>query len=557
MKYILVVLKKYHLQIMQAETKPDKLYLPTHLRLGCKMRRSRQILVLFLIAHASLMSTISLASPSTEGKVAKTASLDLVLSPIISKDGGHDINVNYTLSGNGNDSPLVLEWDLLAPTPGRSTDKVENLVVRDSQGPLMMSSSPGNNGLNILYTSDRSNVGAVSVSYTVSPADPSAPNGRGAHRELIVAGGGFTTSGDGILMLPQIQGDIDLRLRWKLPHGFEAISSFGQGDVTTTRQSWEIRNAFYLAGKLRKFQPSSGKREFIAYGLGDNDINLDEFFSWSAKEYEATRLAFSGAEKDSFRAFYRSFDGGPLDSGRADSNGVLLYIAPTHDEALKKENLKQLIAHELVHVFQPSLDDDEDSLWFTEGSAEYLAILIPYEAGLISPEDYLREINSKVTQYYGTSRRNIPNSSIPEEMWASPDAWTVPYTRGALYFADLDARVRGRSQGKDTIFTLLKEFQEESNQNRPHGLAQWRGVVERHAGKEGVEALDAMLAGNTIFPVAGAFGPCLEATKTKIGIFDLQYTKEPGGNRIASVSPGSNAERAGLRVGDLWRATPY
>nr|WP_228740466.1 hypothetical protein [Xanthomonas euvesicatoria] len=204
----------------------------------------------------------------------------------------------------------------------------------------------------------------------------------------------------------------------------------------------------------------------------------------------------------------------------------------------------------MIHVVQPRFDDEANSLWFLEGSANYLSMAIPFESGLISREDYLQQINAEANRYYGNSRRNIPNSSIPDEMWKSPDSSTVAYNRGAIYFADLDARVRSKSHGKATVITLMKELQEMSNQNKPHGLVQWREIVERHAGKEGAEALDAMLAGRTIFPVAGTFGQCLEAKKTEIGIFDLQYSKAPGENQIVSVTPGSNAERAGLKVGD-------
>ncbi|MBV6864106.1 hypothetical protein [Xanthomonas euvesicatoria] len=496
------------------------------------------------------MTTISTAGPPTDGKKSGPVSLDLLLSPVITKDGGHSIRVTYKLLGNNNDSPLVLQWDLLAPTPGRSTDEVENLKVNDSTGPLTMKSSPDNYNLNILYKSDRRPIGPVSVSYTVSPADPSAPNGRGAHREFIVASGGFTTTGDGILMLPKLESDVNLRLHWKLPHGFEAASSFGYGDITTQRQSWEILNSFYLSGKLNKFHFSAGKIDFNVYGLGNNDVNLSNLFSWSAREYEVTRHLFPDPTEKSFRAFYRSFDGGPLDSGRADSNGLLLYIAPTHSEQLAMSNLKQIAAHEMIHVVQPRFDDEANSLWFLEGSANYLSMAIPFESGLISREDYLQQINAEANRYYGNSRRNIPNSSIPDEMWKSPDSSTVAYNRGAIYFADLDARVRSKSHGKATVITLMKELQEMSNQNKPHGLVQWREIVERHAGKEGAEALDAMLAGRTIFPVAGTFGQCLEAKKTEIGIFDLQYSKAPGENQIVSVTPGSNAERAGLKVGD-------
>jgi len=532
-----------------------------------------------LVSHAMLVAGIAAGSSFDDGAYAqargrpvrqsvpaRATSLALELTPTMDVHGKtNGIDVIYALdepravasTAPADKTPLILRWDTLAPTPGRSTDVVRDLAVRDGHGPLIMSKSSSPVDGYDLYTSDRAPVGSVAVRYHLPVADPSAPNGRGPHREMVSAGNGIATSGDGALLLPEFTSRIDFRLHWHLPAGFTGVSSFGSGDVKTVRSPDEIQDGFYLAGPLRQFPKTPSKHGFSAYGLGENDMDMSALFDWSAKEFEATRVVFAGARNATFRAFFRSYDGGPLDSGRANPSGILLYIAPVHAEKDVAVKTRSLMAHEIIHVFQPHLSDDEDNLWFGEGSADYLAERIAFDAGLITTTDYVKNVDKLATAYYGNVRRNIPNTQIAEDMWKSGDSWMVPYVRGALYFADLDARVRTRSDGKVTVVTILRELRERERSGEAHGSRQWRELVARHAGPEGGRAYDAMLQGQTIYPVAGAFGPCMVPITDRLGIADLLYRTAPHGNVITEVVARSNAEKAGLRVGDRLAGNPF
>lgn len=489
----------------------------------------------------------------TESAAAAPHRIDATLTPHIAASGKADgIAVRYVAQGAAAGKPIDLQWDLLAPTPGRSSDEPQALLVRDRRGVLAMHdvTDPGAGMRH--YVSDRAPVGAVTVQYRVPVAAPIPLHGRGPHREMQAAGNGITSSGDGFLLLPAWQGTITLRAHWILPKGFEASSSFGDGDFTATRDIADILDAFYVAGTLRRFPGPDGARGFNAAGLGQTDIDLPALFAWSAQVYDVMRTAFGAAKGHSFRAFYRSYAGGRPDSGRANGDGILLYLMPTHKDADPLFDKQSLMAHEIVHVWQPSMaeEDGADTLWFTEGSANYYAAVLPFEHGLLTSAQYVALINEYAMEYYGNALRNIPNADIPGRMWSAPDAWTIPYDRGALYFADLDARVRRRTAGKTTLLDLLRAFAELRKAGKPHGPKAWRALVEAEAGPEAAAAFDAMLAGGTIFPAPDAFGPCVQGRTLQIGMFDLNYRKQKDSNIIAAVLPGSNAEKAGLRVGD-------
>lgn len=480
--------------------------------------------------------------------------IDATFTPHVGASGKADgVEVRYVAQGWTPGKPLDLQWDLLAPSPGRSTDDVRALVVRDRRGVLALHSTTDAAAGVRHYVSNRAPVGAVTVQYRVPVAMAIPPKGRGPHREMQAAGNGITTSGDGFLLLPAWKGTITLQAHWNLPKTFSASSSFGDGDFTATRDIADILDAFYVAGTLRRFPGPDGAQGFNAAGLGQTDIDLQALFRWSAQEYDIVRQAFGGAKGHSFRAFYRSYDGGRPDSGRANGDGILLYLMPRHTEADAMFDKKALMAHEIVHVWQPRMaeEDGEDTLWFTEGSANYYAATLPFEHGLMTAAEYATLINQYGMEYYGNALRNIRNADIPNKMWSAPDAWTIPYDRGALYFADLDARVRSHSGGKTTLLDLFKAFAALRKASKPYGPKAWRALVEAEAGPEAAAAFDAMLAGETILPAPGAFGPCVQGRPLQIGVFDLNYRKKKGTNVIETVLPGSNAEKAGLQVGDV------
>lgn len=497
-----------------------------------------------------------LAGGAIPALAAATASprIDAIFTPQVTPAGKADgLAIRYVAQGLAPGKPLDLQWDLLAPSPGRSTDEVQALVVRDRRGVLTLHSTTDISAGVRHYVSDRAPLGAVTVAYRVPVAMTIPPNGRGPHREMQAAGNGITSSGDGFLLLPAWTGTITLRAHWRLPKGFSASSSFGDGDFTTTRDIADILDAFYVAGTLRRFPGPDGAHGFNAAGLGQTDIDLQALFAWSAQDYEIARKAFGGAKGHGFRAFFRSYDGGRPDSGRANGDGILLYLMPRHTEPDVLFDKKSLMAHEIIHVWQPRMaeEDGVDTLWFTEGSANYYAAVLPFDHGLMTSTQYAALINQYAMEYYGNALRNIPNADIPNKMWSAPDAWTVPYDRGALYFADLDARVRSRTAGRTTLLDLFKAFAALRTAGKPYGPKAWRALVDAQAGPEAAAAFDAMLAGETILPVAGAFGPCVQGRAIRIGVFDLNYRKKKGTNVIETVLPGSNAEKAGLRVGDM------
>jgi predicted metalloprotease with PDZ domain len=90
-------------------------------------------------------------------------------------------------------------------------------------------------------------------------------------------------------------------------------------------------------------------------------------------------------------------------------------------------------------------------------------------------------------------------------------AQNVPYTRGSLYFADVDAQIRAASGGRrkldDILLSLFARIKggERVDQNV------WVAELTKEIGPSARAEFDSVIVrGKTIVPSSNAFGPCFE-----------------------------------------------
>lgn len=467
----------------------------------------RQRRSLFFAALVAALTSPSLQATSPEQRVALT----MTLKPTWEGTAMDGLAVRYTFQPLHPDTSLTLDWPTLLPEHGRTTDQITDLQVVDANGPLRMSAGAGPGagaGKMQPYTSDRPTQGLVTVSYRVPAAKDRSPKG-GPREALQKVAGGLVTSGNGVLLLPHDGAPI-LDARWDLPAGVEAQGSFGGLHFVTHQSRDDLLSGFLLAGHFRTDPLAPTDKGFAAYILGESRVTSPAMMSWVKRLYEAERKAFHGSADKSFRMFFVSYDGGLPDSGTADPNGILLYVPP--EDPSSDASLQILMAHEMVHVWQPAFSDTDSSDWFIEGSAVYFESVIPYQAGLITRDEFLADVNEQTADYYVNPLRNVANSQIEAVKWTTRTSWKVPYCRGQLYFADLDARVRKISAGKRTLFDVLSSYAD--RRGKGTDMQAWRDVLLDKVDASAVRAFDSMMAGHTIQPVDGAFGDTVRAEPT-------------------------------------------
>jgi predicted metalloprotease with PDZ domain len=179
--------------------------------------------------------------------------------------------------------------------------------------------------------------------------------------------------------------------------------------------------------------------------------------------------------------------------------------------------------------------------------------MLPYRAGMITADEFLADLNETAARYYTNIMINVPNAQIPAGFWKDTRIRVLPYDRGSLYFAALDAAVRKASAGKHSLDDMVRTMLAARQTGKPMNEALWRSLLKEQLGAKGVAGLDAMLAGGTVTPPSDAFGPGFRRVSRQLRRFDLGFdpaslTVRP--KLVKGLLAGSEAEKAGLRNGD-------
>ncbi|WP_426700991.1 hypothetical protein ACPPVV_16690 [Rhodanobacter sp. Col0626] len=500
------------------------------------------------------MRTFANSSPPS-----KTATLDLTLTPTHAPNGIADgVAVTYSfIPARGSEAPLTLELDTLEPGLQRSTDVVTDLVVSDDRGPLALGRRvrrDNDAGSHETWTTAHPTSGAVKVSYRMHVARNMVTK-RGPQFDLQAAGGGVSGGYVGFLVLPDISGgSFDTHVRWHLLPGETAVSSYGEGDYRGIFTAEKLTDTLFLAGPVMTYRAPGQTKDagLEVYALGVAQEQLKQAGDWTARAHAAEVKAFNLSGDRPYRFMIRSYDGGANASGRAAEQSFLLYVPQGSDPGTNA--LHYIVAHEMVHSLARYLEKENiDGDWYTEGTANYLAITVPDAAGLYTPAQYLELVKAESAGYYTNAQRSLPNSKLAATVWSGRNAWLLPYNRGTMYLADLDAKLRTHGT-KVTVLALVNEMSKRINAGEPSDRHTWLDVLSKRVGPWAIDDWNDMMSGNVIFPAKGAFDSCMQSRKEDVRIFDLGFSSPVrliAGSTIGGLVHGSNAERAGLRNGDV------
>jgi predicted metalloprotease with PDZ domain len=187
----------------------------------------------------------------------------------------------------------------------------------------------------------------------------------------------------------------------------------------------------------------------------------------------------------------------------------------------------------------------------------YYANTLLRRAGLISPDEFLAELNATVTKQLANAHAAASNDEIRRDFITDDAVSLVPYTRGALYAAELDAAIRHASHGRRSLDDAIRELYHAAwPAHAGAGLAgdAFRAMVVRELGAPGAARYDAVIVrGGSPDPPSDAFGPCFVREPRQVALFQLGFDErasrvEPPA--IRGLIAGSGAARAGLVAGD-------
>ena len=395
--------------------------------------------------------------------------------------------------------------------------------------------------------------GPVTLTYRVA-LDPGRDEMALPQYELRTGAYGFSGAGNAFLILPDDDLPRTVYLRWDLAGldgAAQAVSSLGIGNAASLRplRSGDLASSYFMAGSPGLYRDEG----FFGAWQGELGFEGAGLMRWAARLHHFYGSFFDQVP-DSFGVFGRT---NTLNPGSG--IGLTDSFAFTFDRESEEDDLKSLLAHEMLHAWVRSLEDTMDapnglgSSWFGEGLAVHYQRLLPWRAGLIGDAAFLADLNGTAARYYTNAMIATPNAEIPGGFWRDTRIRVLPYDRGSLYFAKVDADIRAASGGARSLDDIVRAMLAERRAGRSMNLDLWKRLLEAELGEGGIRDFEAMLAGETVLPPADAFGPCFTRVQKPLRRFDLGFDPEVlvSPDRIVrGLKPGSTAEAAGLRGGD-------
>lgn len=452
----------------------------------------------------------------------------------------------------------LFELPMVANTVVTSGKDLRSLAFSDAAGPIATTAQDvAEDGSNTTrrWRASRSVAGAVTVRYRV-PIDAAAPPLALPQYEMRTERGTFSAAGNAFLLLPTDRTPRQVEVQWDFARygaGGVGASSFGPGDVTTPGPlpARSLASAYYMGGHPGTAGPE--RDGFFAAWQGEPPFAMAPLMTWAGTLHRFYGRFF-GYTPPSFGVFGRTNTRNP-----GSGIGLTDSFAYTFNQTSKPDDLRSLLAHEMLHSWVNSLDGSMDGAggldrsWFGEGLAVHYQRTLPYRAGMISAADFLADLNKTAARYYTNIKIATPNAAIPEGFWRDTRVRVLPYDRGSLYFETVDAQIRARSGGKRSLDDIVRRMLATRRAGAPMNEALYRSLLKAELGARGIADLDAMLGGATVLPPSDAYGPGFRRVVRRLRRYDLGFDMASLQARpkiVRGLVPGSNAAVAGLRDGD-------
>ena len=522
-------------------------------------RPAGRLLVLLSLVTSLVATGAPWASPGSSGDSLPRPRLAVRLHPGRTAEVVDHVDVTMTLTGVTAvaDTPFLQVPIIIAGMPA-AVYRDGEVVALDAGGPLELAMTEDRSDATGFqqfrrFAARRNSAGSIEVRYTAAVPPPGSPRRSGPPFDLRSEAGGFSGAGYGFLILPIDEREYDLDLDWDLADmaaGARGVSSLGPGHVRTTGKPERLDGSYVMAGPLGRYPEDAGTKPFNAWWLGSPPFDVARLMAWTERAHAALQTFFRDSNAPPFMMFARA---GSIRAagGAALENSFMIGLGT---EPQSESSMHFLLAHEMAHHWIGVLEGRPGATsWYSEGLAEYYKLMLPLRGGLIDPDAFVEELDRSTSRYYTNPRQTIPNDSVAAGFWSDSNVRLVPYQRGLMYFADLDAKLRVASAGQRSLDDVLLAFLDSGR----HGVAltaeSWTAAVTAELGPRAKTDLDAMFGGAVIVPPPGAFGPCFTRRARRMRRFELGFA-EPSFRadppRVQGLVPGSAAAQAGLREGD-------
>ncbi|MFA7420935.1 MAG: hypothetical protein WCZ90_14730 [Melioribacteraceae bacterium] len=310
--------------------------------------------------------------------------------------------------------------------------------------------------------------------------------------------------------------EFTFRISWnKFPNKWNLANSFGVNEKNQEVKLplWKFRHSIFTGGNFRIEKRMIRNNPVYVAIKGNYKFPLEQFIDMIQTILYEERTFWNDYNFPLFLITVLPIEGDNDQGGTGRVNSFSLFLS---EDRQIDYRMKRLLAHEIFHTWlgeKINLAGPESLLyWFSEGFSDYYARLLLLRAGLISLEDYIKEYNNVLKQYFTSAVRNERNEQLADGFWNDGDLNKLPYLRGDILAHNLNFAILKNTMTKKNLDDLMRDLYERS---RKEGLLVSSGSLSnliRFYGGELVLA-DVMKVLNLGAPIKiypEALGPCVE-----------------------------------------------
>jgi hypothetical protein len=271
-----------------------------------------------------------------------------------------------------------------------------------------------------------------------------------------------------------------------------------------------------MAGPVGRYPETGDAEGFSAAWLGDFPFGPAEEMAKAGTSYAWLGDYFGYlSPPPRYRVFMRIVPYPiPRFSGTALGGSFMLSGPPNGLENTDGEPPTGTFFHEMIHMWVGQVEGPQGvTSWFSEGLTSYYTMVLPLRGGFEGVEDYAESVDRLPERYYTSPALGMSAEAITEVGFTNNDIREMPYVRGNLYFADLNARIRAKSGGARGLNDLMREIFERRHNDADYTFDHdaWVAAISAELGPEAEAEFQARIIDGVPFdPVPESFGPCFE-----------------------------------------------
>ncbi len=258
------------------------------------------------------------------------------------------------------------------------------------------------------------------------------------------------------------ENNLKISVSWNdIPTNFEIESSYGSGvQQNFNSNNFDLLHSIFIIGNFRKYEVSIRDNILRLCIYGNFDFNDPEIIQSTKKIIQSQRDFF----KDySFKNYLVTvIEPNNINSKIASMGGIALHnsFAAYFSQGITKTQFKKLLAHEHLHNWiGGAIKNTEEELnyWWSEGFTDYYALVLTARYNSLPMDEFLREINDVLEEYYNSEFLNASNATIKNGFWNDYNLYRQVYLRGFVFALYLNCKIKSYAQSL-SIDEVLKYF---------------------------------------------------------------------------------------------------